>query len=131
MALPQLSQRKPSGHWARQLPHDHSPTTQRPIFTRSNDTIASAASFTSISRSHDTRPVSGTHRGGCGVSPVSETRRRRDRQRGGAARVHCVDMDAPFLVAQRLPKSVKLLERHDHVWMRGSAEDVTLSFNWD
>lgn len=40
-------------------------------------------------------------------------------QRGGAARVAA------------LPKSVKLLERHDHVWMRVSAEGVTLSFNWD
>ena len=46
--------------------------------------------------------------------------------------LHRVEMDAPFLVAQRtLPKSVKLLERHDHVWMRVSAEGVTLSFNWD
>jgi hypothetical protein len=43
-------------------PSDHSPVAQQPTSTRSNDTTASAGSSTSISRSHDVRRLSGTHR---------------------------------------------------------------------
>ena len=56
---------------------------------------------------------------------VEFSRRRRNNVVGQQVWLRCVEMDAPFLVAQRLPEIVKLLERHDHVWMRVSAESVT------
>jgi hypothetical protein len=48
--------------WGRPLPHCHYPVAQQPRYTRSNDTTASVGSSTSISRSHDMRRLSGTHR---------------------------------------------------------------------
>jgi putative transposase len=51
---------RPHRTLGRPLPHDHSPVTQQPRSTRSNDATASAGSSTSISRMHDMR-LSGTH----------------------------------------------------------------------
>lgn len=45
--------------------------------------------------------------------------------------LRCIDLDAADLVAQRLPEIVKLLERHDDVWVRVSHDGVDLSFSWE
>jgi predicted nuclease of predicted toxin-antitoxin system len=62
---------------------------------------------------------------------VEFSRRRQLNVVGQHVWLRCTDLDAPALVARRLPEIVKLLEHHDHVWMRVSSETVSLAFRWE
>ena len=59
------------------------------------------------------------------------SKRRRQNVVGQHVWLRCIDLDAADLVAQRLPEIVKLLEHHDHVWIRVSSGGVDLSFSWE
>jgi predicted nuclease of predicted toxin-antitoxin system len=61
---------------------------------------------------------------------VAFSQRRRHNVIGQHVWLRCIDLEAADLIAQRLPEIVKLLERHDHVWIRVSWGGVDLSFSW-